>query len=361
MSLCCGGGAPDDAVERSLEEQKADKELKEMQREAEKQEMRIIKMLLLGAGESGKSTIFKQMKVINKNGYSEKERADFTNVVHMNVCQSMRSLLAAFDKLGESTPVDIADDIKLFEDLMSELNEKLNPQIGELVAKLWAHDSIQRLFKRRNEFQLHAADSAEFYFTEVARLSADGYLPTTDDILRSRVRTTGIVQSDFVIKGLNFSMFDVGGQRNERRKWIHCFDNVNAVVFVASLSEFDQTLFEDESKNRLDEAQELFQQISNSKWFADTSLILFLNKKDLFEKKLQEKVFKDYVKTYDGPNEVKPCAEHVKQLMVDRCKNKDKSIFTHITTAIDTSNVKFVFNAVVAMILEENLKATGLA
>ena len=80
--------------------------------------------------------------------------------------------------------------------------------------------------------------------------------------------------------------FDVGGQRNERRKWIHCFDNVDCVVFVASLSEFDQTLYEDETKNRLDEALELFAQISNSKWFVNASLILFLNKKDLFEKKV---------------------------------------------------------------------------
>ena len=81
------------------------------------------------------------------------------------------------------------------------------------------------------------------------------------------------------------SRFDVGGQRNERRKWIHCFDNVDCVVFVASLSEFDQHLYEDETKNRLEEALELFAQISNSKWFASTALILFLNKKDLFEKK----------------------------------------------------------------------------
>ena len=72
-------------------------------------------------------------------------------------------------------------------------------------------------------------------------------------------------------------------------------------------------------------------------------------------------MFKEYVATYEGPNEMKPCADHVKQLMVDRCKNKEKSIFSHITTAIDTSNVKFVFNAVVAMILESNLKASGLA
>lgn len=80
--------------------------------------------------------------------------------------------------------------------------------------------------------------------------------------------------------------FDVGGQRNERRKWIHCFDSVDAIVFVVSLSEFDQNLYEDETKNRLDEALELFAQIVNSKWFKESSIILFLNKKDLFEKKV---------------------------------------------------------------------------
>ena len=49
-------------------------------------------MLLLGAGESGKSTIFKQMKVINKNGYTEKERKDFIGIIHMNVCTEMKKM-----------------------------------------------------------------------------------------------------------------------------------------------------------------------------------------------------------------------------------------------------------------------------
>ena len=74
-------------------------------------------------------------------------------------------------------------------------------------------------------------------------------------------------------------MFDVGGQRNERRKWIHAFDNVQAVVFVAALSEYDQVLFEDETQNRMEEALQLFDQIVNSKWFKTTAMILFLNKK----------------------------------------------------------------------------------
>ena len=152
-----------------------------------------------------------------------------------------------------------------------------------------------------------------------------------------------------------------GGQRNERRKWIHCFDAVDAVVFVASLSEFDQVLYEDESKNRLEEALELFKQIINNKWFKGAHFILFLNKKDLFQKKLEEKTFSDYVKSYEGPNDPIKCADHIKDLFLAKATSREKTIYPHITTAIDTGNVKFVFNAVVAMILEQNLRASGLS
>ena len=110
----------------------------------------------------------------------------------------------------------------------------------------------------------------------------------------------------------------------------------------------------------MDEALTLFDQIVNSKWFKECSMILFLNEKDLFEKKLLEKTYSDFVKDYTGPNELKGCADHVKNLMLEKNAAKDKSIYSHITTAIDTTNVKFVFNAVVAMILENNLKASGL-
>ena len=97
---------------------------------------------------------------------------------------------------------------------------------------MWQHAAAQSIFERKSEFQLN--DSADYYFNDIDRISTAGYIPTEQDVLRSRVRTTGIVQSDFVIKKVNFLMFDVGGQRNERRKWIHCFDHVNAMVFVAA-------------------------------------------------------------------------------------------------------------------------------
>jgi len=357
MALLCGGGGGDAEDGPSPEEAKIDAQLKKMQTDEASKQKKIVKMLLLGAGESGKSTIFKQMKVIHKNGYSNAERKEFISIVHSNICSSMKIIFAACGTLGVPIPGDLQPDVDKF--TADTADEKLTPELGALVTKIWAHPTIKEVFLRRAEYQL--PDSADYFFDNVEKCSAADFLPAEQEILRSRVRTTGIVQSDFGVGKMNFSMFDVGGQRNERRKWIHCFDNVDSVVFVAALSEFDQKLFEDENKNRLDEALELFKQIVNSKWFNDSAVFLFLNKKDLFEKKLSEgKVFADFVSEYSGPNDFKACSEWCKAQFLKRVKDTSKSVYTHITTAVDTSNVKFIFNAVISMLLESNLKDSGL-
>jgi len=159
-------------------------------------------------------------------------------------------------------------------------------------------------------------------------------------------------------------MFDLGGQRNERRKWIHTFKDVHAVIFVAALSEFDQVLFEDSTRNRMLESLSLFEQIANSRWFTETSMILFLNKHDLFQRKLEKTHIKDYFEDYTGAKGGSQksfdegCA-FFKEKFLAESKNKDKSIYTHITCATDTKNVSFVFNAVVCIILEANMKQAG--
>ena len=75
-------------------------------------------------------------------------------------------------------------------------------------------------------------------------------MPTVDDVLRTRVKTTGIVETTFTYKSLHFRLVDVGGQRSERRKWIHCFEQVTAIIFCVALSEYDLTLSEDQEMVR---------------------------------------------------------------------------------------------------------------
>lgn len=58
-----------------------------------------------------------------------------------------------------------------------------------------------------------------------------------------------------------FSVYDVGGQQGERKKWIQVFDSVATILFLADCSSFDQTLREDTTKNRLLEALEIFEQV----------------------------------------------------------------------------------------------------
>lgn len=83
------------------------------------------------------------------------------------------------------------------------------------------------------------------FLEDIDRFFAPSYLPTDQDILRTRLRTTGISETIFDLGSLTYRMFDVGGQRSERKKWIHVFDNVNVVLFLAAISGYDQALVED--------------------------------------------------------------------------------------------------------------------
>jgi G-protein alpha subunit len=85
------------------------------------------------------------------------------------------------------------------------------------------------------------------YFDSIDRISDSRYTPSDQDVLRSRVKTTGITETTFIIGDLTYRMFDVGGQRSERKKWIHCFENVTAIIFLVAISEYDQVLIEDET------------------------------------------------------------------------------------------------------------------
>ena len=85
------------------------------------------------------------------------------------------------------------------------------------------------------------------YYNNIDRLFASDYIPNDQDVLRSRLRTTGITETLFELGQLNYHMFDVGGQRSERKKWVHCFEGVHCLMFVAALSGYDQCLVEDKT------------------------------------------------------------------------------------------------------------------
>jgi guanine nucleotide-binding protein G(i) subunit alpha len=327
----------------------------------------MIKLLLLGAGESGKSTIFKQMKILYGHSWDNDELVSLKPVVFANIVQNMRNVLDYVDVNG----IDLGDDsasAKAFATLPDDAD--ITGDNGKILKKLWLNPGVKEAWDKRSGFQV--LDCLQYYADEIDRISAPGYIPTQQDVLQSRVRTSGIVEEKYIIDGVPFVMFDVGGQRNERKKWIHAFDNVTAVIFVAAISEYDQVLYEDSQTNRIDEAIKLFDEIVNSSWFSKTSMILFLNKNDLFRAKLKSVPFRVPGLRYDdfaGPYAQDPgadfesCVEaahaYITKLFVSRKRDAAREIYSHVTEATDTRAVHVVFNACKDIILRRNLVSSG--
>jgi len=343
---------------QAMERSKAiEKNLKEDGMQAAKD----IKLLLLGAGESGKSTIVKQMKIIHEGGFTTEDNKQYKPVVYSNTIQSLAAIIRAMNlfeiayenKQRESDGAMVLDAIARMED-----TEPFTAEMLESMKALWKDSGVQKCFGRANEYQLN--DSAKYFLDSLDRLGSTDYTPTEQDILRTRVKTTGIVEVHFSFKNLNFKLFDVGGQRSERKKWIHCFEDVTAIIFCVAMSEYDQVLHEDETTNRMQESLKLFDSICNNKWFTDTSIILFLNKKDLFAQKITKSNITQCFPEYTGSQKYEEAAAYIQAQFESKNKSENKEIYCHQTCATDTENVQFVFDAVTDVIIANNLRGCGL-
>jgi len=159
---------------------------------------------------------------------------------------------------------------------------------------------------------------------------------------------------------LPIRLVDVGGQRSERRKWIHSFSEVNAIFYIIALNEFDQMLREDHTVNRMDEALRLFCEICAYPDFLETNVILFLNKSDLFDEKFTKNkgLLKKSFPDFEGTS-VEDGIKYLRKKFV-ACNQTRKEIFSHITTATSTENIKFVFEVLEKQMMTNVIETCGL-
>ncbi|XP_062388925.1 guanine nucleotide-binding protein subunit alpha-12a [Sardina pilchardus] len=321
---------------------------------------RLVKILLLGAGESGKSTFLKQMRIIHGKEFDKKALLEFRDTIFENVIKGMRVLVDARDKLGVSWQNSENEKHGMF--VMSFENKAglpVEPCTFQLyvpaLQALWGDTGIQEAYGRRSEFQL--SESVKYFLDNLDRIGELSYVPSRQDILLARKATKGIVEHDFVIKKIPFKMVDVGGQRSQRQKWFQCFDGITSILFMVSSSEYDQVLMEDRRTNRLVESMNIFETIVNNKLFSNVSIILFLNKMDLLLEKVGQVSIRKHFPDFRGdPHRVEDVQAYLVQCFNRKRRNRSKPLFHHFTTAIDTENIRFVFHAVKDTILQENLK-----
>ncbi|XP_029540677.1 guanine nucleotide-binding protein subunit alpha-13-like [Oncorhynchus nerka] len=326
---------------------------------------RLVKILLLGAGESGKSTFLKQMRIIHGQDFDQQAREEFRAIIYSNVIKGVRVLVDAREKLqipwGSSDNQVHGDNVMSFDTRSSmmvhgQVETSVFLKYLPSIQALWADVAIQHAYDRRREFQL--GESVKYFLDNVEKLGEPSYIPSQHDVLLARKPTKGIHEYDFEIKSIPFKMVDVGGQRSERRRWFECFDSVTSILFLVSSSEYDQVLMEDRQTNRLRESLNIFETIVNNRVFLSVSIILFLNKTDLLEEKVLNVSLSKYFPEYTGPDHSLP---DVQKFLVDcfREKRRDltqKPLYHHFTTAINTENIRLVFRDVKDTILHDNLK-----
>uniref|UniRef100_A0A914XF24 Uncharacterized protein n=1 Tax=Plectus sambesii TaxID=2011161 RepID=A0A914XF24_9BILA len=327
----------------------------------EEKRKKILKLLLLGPGDSGKSTTLKQIRIIHDKGFSEAEIEQRRSVVYSNIVSGMAALLKGMGELDIPFQDSAREkDAQMVNDFIQQgwLGEALTTDAYAAIKRLWADMGIKTALDRGNEFQLD--DSTEYFLNALDRIHDAAYRPTTEDILRTRVATSGVVEFSFFIKKFTFRVFDVGGQKSQRRKWIHCFDDVHAVLFITSLSEYNQNLMEDESVNRMHDSMDLFDSICNNEWFTDTSMILFLNKKDLFAEKIKHDSIKTALPEYKGPQTYEASVAYIRERYEHLNQNPKKTIYTHETCATDTNQIEIVIESVIDVVIQQTLRKVGI-
>lgn len=334
-----------------------------------------VKILLLGSGESGKSTIVKQMKILHKDGFSKQEAYDYKPFVFKNVLDCVHNIIQAVldlapelvirpenavDESLEKQPLfSIADLNAILEyDISVNTDTPFDPEIAGKIREFYSHPELHEFIKH-NQGKFHLIDSSDYFLSAIERIAEPQYMPTQADILRTRKKTSGIFDFKFQLGSTNVHMFDVGGQRSERKKWIHCFDNVTLIIFCVALSEYDQVLLEENTQNRLQESLNLFDSVVNSRWFSRTSIVLFLNKIDVFANKLPYSPIEAHFPDYNGGDNLNKAIKYIlwKFTQVNR---SGLNIYPHVTQATDTSNIELVFAALKETILENTLRDSGI-
>jgi len=323
------------------------------------------KVLVLGAGESGKSTVVKQLRFIHRAGaLNEKDLKRVKETLGDNSVECLKAMVEACPNY--KIELDDIEDKKVA-DYICEDDRKMNytPEFGARLKKLWESNAIQEVFKYRDKYWL--LDAVEYFMENITRFCDPSFIPEEEDVVMARIRTTGIVTTEFDQKNIDskeewdktihYQIIDVGGQRAERKKWMHCFDDVKAILFVVNMAGYNMVLFEDEKVNRVHEELSLFQETVNKPIFKRTPIFLFLNKKDLFEEKLRKVDLNVCFNDYNGgavtQNALDFISKKFKELMPP--ENMDQYRDFYIASRVKR-DVRYAFEDMQADLLKMNKK-----
>ncbi|EJD42262.1 guanine nucleotide binding protein, alpha subunit [Auricularia subglabra TFB-10046 SS5] len=400
-----------DQIDQALRNEQAD----EKRRRAQRPE---VKLLLLGQASSGKSTLLKQFQLYYAPDDLDGQRGSWRPVVYFNVVKAVAAILDALSVADyadghldalRKTLLPLADlEAALAVQLSGGIHISTSPGASgyssdayvrpgwqtlvkgkarshratgdsaysshipaaeetaawriaackDDIHALWNHPSVQAL--RRKQLQLE--DSAAFFLESIQRIAWPDYVPSVDDLLHVRLQTLGVSEHQFEVsllgKNVNLCLYDVGGARGHRPKWVPYFDTSHAIIFLAPISAYDQYLEEDRRTNRIDDSLQLWTEICKNPVLKNLHLVLFLNKTDILKAKLAAGIkVKKYITSFgDRPNEFAEVSQYFRAhfMQVHRRNTTGRRVlYSHFTSVIDTKATQTIIVNVADSIMRD--------
>ncbi|SPR00976.1 unnamed protein product (mitochondrion) [Plasmodiophora brassicae] len=343
-------------------------------------------ILFLGTGESGKSTFFKQLKIIHGGGIDKGDRAAIRACIRTMIISDVMTLIRGC--LLPNMAGLIGQDVKVSQDIIDMLcgaelspqtvkqaiigaspdDNYLSPIAGDLIHAIWNDPIVKKVYDNRRMF--HLGDHVSYFFDKIKTIASSDWEPTQDDCVHARQKTTGVVEQMLVDPKTQTTLrcVDVGGQRSERRKWVGLFSQATCIAFVVGISEYDQTCAEDGETLRSVESFNVFKSVCREEQLKKAGIVVFFNKLDLLRQKLATVPFgPPYVTDFNGSGS----AESVGRYFRDKYQAEATLAFREIgepsrlvrfflTTAVDRENVNKVFESVIEIVIRISLNKCDL-
>ncbi|KAI8894896.1 guanine nucleotide binding protein, alpha subunit [Globomyces pollinis-pini] len=313
------------------------------------------KLLILGSSDSGKSTLLKQLKILYSNGFTSEE----TKIAKQQI---INNILGICSQLLSETQPDLQNKYKPLLEYTNDNDQSkefIQDPLIDLITNLWVDPLIQNVYSGLSS---KIPQTTPHFFDNLSRLVKLDSIPTNEDILLVRTVTPSISDTVFEIENLRFHFYDVSGLKHHRKQWISYFEDVMNIVFIVALNSYDQMMIEDPTTNRMVDALQLYDKIVNHPLLVKPDMILFFNKKDLFEKKIVSVPVKDHFSDYDGPESSPKLAyQFFQQKFSDLNKCKTKSVFYFLTCCTDTKFMKSIVESVISSVLKRNMQHLGMS
>uniref|UniRef100_A0A6B2L9H3 Uncharacterized protein n=1 Tax=Arcella intermedia TaxID=1963864 RepID=A0A6B2L9H3_9EUKA len=325
--------------------------------------MGFLKVLILGISGSGKSTFTKQLIVIHQ-GFTRDEEERYKTILQQNILVGLQELVKQAEKLDLKVASENRKHSRYFLEMLV-LEVVWDAKLANKVKSLWSDNAIQQTWARAPQFQMQMSN-LEYLMQNIDRISDPHYVPSKDDIMQARQRTTGQQSTTFTKDNYTWELIDVGGQRPERAKWESILKEtqLHALIYFAGLDEYNMASNEEAGKTKMKVSLEVFAEILKVVESNHVCLLLFLNKIDLFEKKIKSEAhFADFKKAldYTGPQDVEKCCNFVQEKFLSiagRQTADSVDVHTHVMCALDTDAITAVFEAVKDDIFMKRIAST---